>query len=129
MNPMLQSADSIIISSSVPSNDGNKLLLQTAEGLLITSCNDILRCEAEGHQCTFHMVDGSKIRVRKNLKFFESKLEAWRFFRVHKSNMVNLRHVRRYVRGESSYVELTDKTQVKVAVRQRPKFQQSLALI
>ncbi|MBI3133494.1 MAG: LytTR family transcriptional regulator [Bacteroidetes bacterium] len=107
----------------------NQLVIPTESGLDILRCKDILRCDAEKSFCRFFMVDGSEILVKKSLTFFEPKLAEWNFLRVHKSTMINLMHVKRYLKGARSRVVLTDQSEIFIADRKKSDILQSLRLI
>ncbi len=96
-----------------------KIALPTAEGLEFYNVKDILRCEADRAYCVFHLVDNKRIVVSKSLKEYENILADANFFRVHKSNMVNVSHITKYLKGKGGQVILSDKSLVNVAVRKK----------
>ena len=49
-------------------------------------------------------------------------LEDSSFVRVHKSFLVNLEHIREYVRGEGGTILLTDQYEVEVSRRKKEHF-------
>lgn len=65
--------------------------------LLRTS--EIRYIESEGEYVRIHLTDGSKITTLYRIKNMEASLPAERFMRVHRSYIVNLSHIRSYVRG------------------------------
>lgn len=96
-----------------------KIALSTLEGIEYYSIDQILRCEADRAYCKFHFVGGKQILVSKPLSEFEELLNECNFYRVHKSNMVNLAHIKKYVRGAGGYVILSDDSHVDVSVRRK----------
>lgn len=99
--------------------DFKKIALPSVEGLEFYETKNILRCEADRAYCNFYTTNGKKIVVSKPLKEFEDILAECNFFRVHKSNMVNLTHIKKYVRGNGGYVILSDDSLVTVSVRRK----------
>ena len=99
--------------------NNNQLVIPTESGLDIIACKDILRCEADKAHCRFVLVDGRQIQVKRSLGFFEPKLAEWNFMRVHKSTMVNLKHVTRYLKGAQGKIVMSDMSEVQVASRKR----------
>jgi two-component system, LytTR family, response regulator len=97
----------------------NQLVIPTENGLDILLCKDILRCDADRSHCRFFLVDGREIAVKRSLGFFAPKLAEWNFLRVHKSTMVNLIHVKRYLKGAQGRIVMTDMSEVHVASRKR----------
>ena len=65
--------------------------------------------------------------VSKPLKEYEPMLEECNFFRVHKSHMINLDHLTKYVKGKGGYVVMDDGSSVDVSVRRKEALLQHLA--
>jgi two-component system, LytTR family, response regulator len=62
---------------------------------------DIIMISAEGSYCNLHLINKEKILASKNLKHFEDSLAGIpNFFRCHKSNLINLKYVLEFNRGE-----------------------------
>ena len=60
------------------------------------------------------------------MKEYADTLEGANFFRVHRSHMVNLNHVVRFVRGEKMKVILSDQSLIEVAHRRKDELIQLL---
>lgn len=90
--------------------------------------HDILRVQAEGD---YVMLFTARRRylVSTRMKEFEARLEAKRFFRIHRSHIVNLDHVESLMPYDETrlQVQLVDGTRV-VASRSRSKVLRSLAM-
>ena len=63
--------------------------------------------------------------VSRTLKEFEKLLEGLNFFRVHHSHLINLEHIKRYVKGEGGYVIMNDDAMVEVARSRKADFLQA----
>jgi two-component system LytT family response regulator len=72
------------------------------------------------------MKGDEKLTVSKNIGEFESLLLQRGFFRVHKSYLINLNELRRYVRGEGGYVVMSNGHQVDVSKRRKEAFMATL---
>ncbi len=107
--------------------DFEKIALPTSDGIDFYEISEILRCEADRAYCKFHMLNGQKVVVSKPLKEFEDLLEECNFFRVHKSNMINLRQIKKYVKGKGGYLILSDDSHVDVSVRRKEALMEVLA--
>jgi len=104
-----------------------KLSLPTAEGTLFIPIEDIVRCESDANYTRFFFKDGTKpVVVSKTLKEFEELLNDYGFCRVHNSHMINLKFIRRYIRGEGGIVVMLDGTEVEVSRRKKEIFQKAL---
>lgn len=104
-----------------------KIALPTQEGLEFHTVNEIIRCEANRAYCIFHLTKGRRIVVSKSLKEYEEILSEANFFRLHKSNMVNVAHIKKYVKGKGGSVILSDDSEVSVAVRKKDALLKILA--
>ena len=107
--------------------DFKKIALPSLEGIEFYDINEILRCEADRAYCNFFLTNGQKITVSKSLREFEELLSECNFFRVHKSNMVNLGHIKKYIKGKGGYVVLSDDSHVDVSVRKKELLMEVLA--
>ncbi len=105
-----------------------KLAVPTAEGVLFLPVGDIIRMEAAGSYSTIFLNNQSKLVASKNLTELETMLDSPDFFKVHKSHLVNLRYVAKYIRGEGGILVLTDGSEVDVARRKKDDLMVRLAL-
>ncbi|GAB4029070.1 LytR/AlgR family response regulator transcription factor [Spirosoma gilvum] len=103
-------------------NDHQRIALPTAEGIHFVQMTDIIQCESMGSYTKFHLVGNKPIVVSRLLKEYEEILDNYYFFRVHQSNIVNLEHIKRYVKGDGGQVWLSDNTEVEVSRRRKEEF-------
>jgi two-component system LytT family response regulator len=97
----------------------NKIALKSSEGMEFFDTKDIIRCEADRAYCSFHFVGGKKILISKSMSEYEDMLTQGNFMKVHKSNIVNLDHIVKYVRGKGGCLIMSDKSLVNVAIRRK----------
>lgn len=105
-----------------PQLDFTKIGIPTREGILFVEISDIIRCESDTNYTWFYMQDGSKILASKTLKEYETLLQEHLFYRVHKSHLINLKHLNRYVRGEGGSVIMSNGNEVEVSRRSKEGF-------
>lgn len=103
-------------------NDNQRIALPTAEGIHFVQMTDIVQCESLGSYTKFHLVKGPAIVVSRLLKEYEEILDNYYFFRVHQSNIVNLEHIKRYVKGDGGQVWMSDNTEIEVSRRRKDEF-------
>jgi two-component system LytT family response regulator len=99
-----------------------KLAIPTSEGMEYLNTRNIIRVEADRSYSWFYMTDNRKILVSRNLKEYQELLSDRNFFRTHNSHLVNLEHVKKYIRHEGGAVELDDGTQVPISRGKRDLF-------
>jgi two-component system LytT family response regulator len=102
--------------------DFKRIALPSSDGLEFYSVADILKCEADRAYCNFYLSTGKKITVSKPLAEYDELLTECGFFRIHKSNTVNLAHIKKYVKGNGGYVVLSDGSSVDVSARRKEEF-------
>ena len=98
------------------------LMLPTQNQIHFCKIEDIVRCESESNYTRFHFVDKSSLLVSKHLGSFVEKLLPHRFFRPHKSHLINLAQLKSYIRSEGGYLLMKDDSQVPLARNQRQAF-------
>lgn len=106
--------------------DNKKLAIPDSSGIIFVPIKTIIRCESDGNYTKIFLTSGKKILASKTLGEYESMLDGDGFFRVHRSHLINLSHLKKYNKGEHSYVELGDGTQVDVSRRKKSAFMEAL---
>ena len=85
----------------------------------IKSFDEIIKCQADRAYCNFHLINSRKILVSKPMKDFEERLNSKNFLKVHKSTIVNIKHIEKFVRGKAGYLLMSDGSSVNVSVRKK----------
>ncbi|MCB0430060.1 MAG: response regulator transcription factor [Flavobacteriales bacterium] len=96
-----------------------KIAISTKDGITFANLDEILYCQADRSYCEFIFTSGKKMMASKPMKEYEDVLEGAGFFRAHKSYMVNLNHVSRYIKKEGGYIEMDNGDQIEVATRKK----------
>ncbi len=97
----------------------NKLALPSQEGVYMVNIEDIIRCESDNNYTRFYLLGGKKYLVSRTLKEYDEILSDRQFCRVHKSHLINLNQVVKYVPGEGGYLILTEEHKVDVSRRRK----------
>jgi len=97
----------------------DKIALASSDGVRFVKIDDIIRCESDNNYTMFYLMSKEKIMVSKTLKEFEVMLSGINFHRVHKSHLVNLKYVSKYIPGEGGYLVLEDGSHVDVSRRKK----------
>ncbi len=107
----------------------SRIALPCLDGIQFVELNDIIYCEADSNYCTFFLNDDSKVVVSRSLRSYEQLLADSHFFRLHHKYLVNLRYVKKYIRGSGGYVILENGVHLDVSVRRRDEFLQKIAIL
>lgn len=99
-----QAAKLQVLKENVNNQKEKRIVLPTAEGLVIENMENIVFFKAEGSYVQIIFVNGNKIVLAKKLMDFEYLEDQGDFLRVHRSFMVNLKHIKKILKGESNLV-------------------------
>lgn len=99
----------------------SKLVIPTQKGIEIVLVKDIIRLEADGNYSKIIMEDGL-IMSSKTLKEFDKILSNSGFFRVHKSYLINMDKVKRFLNEDGGMVVTIDGAKVEIARRRKEMF-------
>jgi len=99
-----------------------KLCIPSLKGFQVVELADILYAESSGNYTNFHFADKHLICSSKPMHEYEELLSDAGFIRIHKSCLVNLLHVKEYIRGEGGSVKLTSGKELEVARRKKDIF-------
>lgn len=122
-----EKVDFLLQNFKTENSENYKLVLPTAEGLMFINFKDILYCEASSNYTIINMRDGKKYVVSKTLKEYEDLLVNYNFFRIHNSFLINLREVRKYIKGDGGYVVLSNEKSLDVSKRKKELFLSKLS--
>ncbi|MEZ4808106.1 MAG: LytTR family DNA-binding domain-containing protein [Flavobacteriales bacterium] len=98
-----------------------KMALPTTNGHVFVEPNEIIYCEAD-NEYTRIKTKGSTHLISKHLKYFETRLNNNRFFRIHKSYLLNLEHIRSLVRTEGGHVIMSDDKLIPIGRSRKKEF-------
>ncbi len=97
----------------------HKIVLPSQSGYQFVKLEDIVRCESDSNYTNFYLTNGKRMMISRTLKHVEELLGDEEFFRIHQSHLINLRHVRSYLKGRSGQVEMDDGSVLDVSVRRK----------
>jgi two-component system LytT family response regulator len=93
----------------------NKIALPTMEGLQMIPIDTIINCESDDNYTKLILKNGKNLLVTRSLKEIEESLEHHSFLRVHRSFLINLNEIEKYIKGEGGYLIMTDGSIVDVS--------------
>ena len=96
-------------------NSRQKLALPTNQGYEFIPISNIIRCEGDGNYIRVFLTEGRPILASRRLKEIEDLLDKHRFFRIHRSHLINLDFIQKYQRGEGGIVKMTDGSELNVS--------------
>lgn len=109
---------------------GNKrLILKTAESIFLVNTDEIIRLESDCGYTQFHLTDGKKILVSRNLKDYDELLNGYGFYRIHQSHLINIQYIDHYSKVEGGAVVMKDSSALPVSRRKKDNFLKLLDMI
>lgn len=100
----------------------SRIALPTMKGLSFHELDEIVRCEADNNYTRFFFSNGNTEMVSRTLKEYEDMLTERGFCRIHKSHLINLKYVSKYIQGEGGAVVVKGGDEVPVSRRAKQHF-------
>lgn len=121
-NQTKKQAELLLQAMLQPKKAFSKLAIPTLEGLLFYDTADIVHLEANSNYTTIYLINKTKITASKTLKEFEELLPEDIFFRTHHSHLINLKYIKRYIKGDGGQIELENGSFADVSRRKKEEF-------
>ncbi len=110
------------LKENLQSTNLQKIALPMNDGLVFVKLEDVLYFEADGSY-TNVILKNSKTLVSKKIKEFDELLSNdTRFFRTHRSYLVNVLQIKKYTKKEGALLEFENGEQVAVAREKTKEF-------
>jgi two-component system, LytTR family, response regulator len=103
-----------------------KIALPHLGGISFIDVDDIVSLQADSNYTILHLVSMQKLVISKTLKDFEELLDVAQFARIHKSYIIQLRHIKEYSTSDGGMVKMTDGNQWSISRRQLDLFLQKM---
>ena len=97
----------------------SSLSVPTSNGFMMMKVEDIVWCSAVNYYTVVHLKDKSEVIATRTLKEFEELLSDSGFIRIHHSHMINIAHLKRYIKGTGGQVEMSDGKTLDVSRRKK----------
>ena len=98
-----------------------KLAIPVKDGMQLITVTDIICFEGDAKYTTIYLYNNDKYVSSKNIGEFEELLDPELFFRCHRSWIVNLKHVAKYLKSDGQLI-LSNNRIIDVSVRKRDEF-------
>lgn len=96
-----------------------KITIPQQSGFEVINTSDILYCKADDNYTEIYLNTNKKKLVSKTLKYFEDILKDSSFARVHKSYLVNVNEVVKYMKGKGGSVVLSNGKEIMVSASKK----------
>lgn len=106
----------------------SKITVPNLNGFEFIDFSEIIFMQSEGNYTHIRLAGGHKIMATRLLGEFEELLTPYNFFRVHKSFIINLLHIKKYTKGDGGVVMMSDGSEIDVARRSKDAFLRRIQL-
>lgn len=113
---LLQIEDKLNLLNS-PVTSGVNILLDVENGFIIGNSRNIEYCYAKNSFSIVVMQSQKEYIVTKSLKELEDLLPKNQFYKTHKSYLVNIYYIRKFVRAKENYVLMESGDKIPVSIR------------
>ncbi len=99
----------------------DRIALPYQNGVAFVHLNDILYCESDDSYTKFYLLDGQHYLATKSMREIQDLLEERDFLRIHRQYLINLNHIKKFVKGEGSYVIMANQQSIPVSRAQKDR--------
>jgi two-component system, LytTR family, response regulator len=110
-------------------SDIEKIILPASHGFNVLLIDDIIRLEAEGCYTTVIIKDRKNVVISRTLKNFEKTIPKDKFYRIHKSHLINLKYIKEYSNMDGNFVTMVDGSRIEVSRRKVADFIQKIKTV
>ena len=96
-----------------------KITIPQQRGFEVLNTADVLYCIADDNYSEIYLNNGKKKLVSKTLKYVQEVLKDANFARVHKSYLVNVDEIVKYVKGKGGSVVMSNGKQIMVSASKK----------
>lgn len=96
-----------------------KFTLPTQNGILFIEFDDVIRIQSSNKYSIVFTIDGKQHIVSKPLTKFEELLSKKGFIRVHDSHIINVHHLKEYLKGKGGQIVMSDESHVPISIRRK----------
>ncbi len=95
------------------------IAIPTMDGMEMVKADSILYVESDSNYSKCYLLNDKVILVSKTLKEMENVLAKHNFIRVHRSFLINVNRLSKYVKGEGGYVVMENGKSIDVSRRKK----------
>jgi two-component system LytT family response regulator len=107
-------------------NPFKKVTIASLDEMHFVHIHEIVRLQSDDNYTIFHLKSGSKIVASKTIKSFEGMFIPFNFFRVHRSHIINLNYIQKFIKGDAAHLIMDDGAKIEVSRRRKGAFSDKL---
>lgn len=120
-SPLTSSQLKVLFSNIREEQQGRpgKIALATKESIEFVFPEEIVLCSSDSNYTMVYLENGRKKLISRTLKDIEELLSDHHFFRAHHSHLVNLQHVKEFIRNDGGYLVMSNQMTLPVSRSRR----------
>ncbi len=126
VDPTTATRNNTLLDNYAKPKEDQQIVLSTIEGMHVVKIKNIIRCQADDYYTNFFLNDGRRIMISKTLKENEELLKDHGFIRPHRSHLVNISYIKRYIKSNGGHIILVDGSNIPVSRRKKEVIQEYL---
>ncbi|HET6244967.1 MAG: response regulator transcription factor [Bacteroidetes bacterium] len=108
--------------------DDHRIAIWGNKEIEFVNVAEIIYCKARANNAEIFLTNGSSILSTKPLKELEQVLSNYNFYRIHHANLINLKHVKKFLKIDGGFAQMIDGSQIEVSTRRKGDFLKKLKI-
>tara|TARA_B100000809_G_scaffold266929_1_gene333163 strand:+ start:6695 stop:7444 length:750 start_codon:yes stop_codon:yes gene_type:complete len=105
-----------------------KVAIPYGEGISFVKISDIIHFQSDGSYTNMYTINNEKpTLISKPIGDYQEMLEGESFIRIHRSHLINIQHVEKYIKGDGGYTVMSDGSKIEVSRRKKADFIEALS--
>lgn len=111
-----------VLLNNLRADKPTRLAVPITEGVEFVDPKNIIYINADRSYSEIFISNSKKMVVSKSLMDFQELLSDFDFFRIHKSHLINLEHVKKFIRTDGGYAEMSNGERIMISRRKKEEF-------
>nr|WP_293844275.1 LytTR family DNA-binding domain-containing protein [uncultured Arsenicibacter sp.] len=99
----------------------DKIAVPYQQGIIFLPVSEVLYCESDSNYTKVVATQNRSFLLTRTLREVQEILEERNFLRVHRQYVINLDHIKLFMKGEGAYLVMTNDVSIPVARNQKEK--------
>jgi two-component system LytT family response regulator len=117
-----------LLKSILMDNAPKRMMLNVNGGQQIIALDEILYIKADGSY-SYVVLKDKKLCVTKRLAEFEKLEQIGPFLRIHRSQIININHIKKISKADGGSIFMTDNTELSISKEKREELERLLKLV
>jgi two-component system LytT family response regulator len=120
--PMDQALLTGLIKSALGQQSPKRITIHTSDGIHLITLDDIIYCRSDGSYSYIYIRDQQPVMVSRNLSEMEALIQSPRFFRVHKTHLINQEHIVKVNKSDGGDVVMSNQEKIPIGRQRKNDF-------